>query len=66
MRTPTQKLADRILGEPVESWITDRRGTGASWRRIALQLRDETSGEIDVTPSTLLSWAPDAVKAVSA
>ena len=36
------------------------RAEGMSWRRIALALRDETDGELDVTPMTLTVWASRA------
>jgi hypothetical protein len=57
MRTPTQKLADILLGLPVENWIGERRAAGMSWRRISLELRDLTKGQMDVTAQTLITWA---------
>lgn len=56
MRTPTQRLADHLLGESAETWIKAKRDAGLSWRRVSLVLRDETDGQIDVTPTTLISW----------
>lgn len=66
MRTPTQRLADILLGEPVESWVAQRRNEGKSWRRISNELRDETKGDIDVAPPTLISWATEAEHAEQA
>lgn len=58
MRTPNQRLADVLLKEPVEDWITRKRTDGLSWRRISLALRDEI--EVDVAPGTLLAWVEEA------
>lgn len=55
--TPTRRLARVLLGQPVEQWIRDRRTAGKSWRRIALELRDTTNGQIDVTHETVRAWA---------
>lgn len=57
MRTPNQRLADILLGEPVEDWISRKRAEGLSWRRISLVLRDEK--DIDVAPGTLLAWVEE-------
>lgn len=55
--TPTQRLASHLLGEPVLPWIQRRRASGAVWRSIATELREATSGEIDVPIQTLIYWA---------
>jgi len=55
MPTPLRRLADTLLEEPVEQWIQRNRDEGKSWRRISLELRDVA--QIDVAPSTLISWA---------
>lgn len=54
--TPTQRLADLLLGVPLGEFVATRRSAKRSWRLIALDLRDETDGEIDVTPQTLQNW----------
>lgn len=59
MATPTRTLADHLLPDGgVAKFIADRRP--ASWRRIALDLRDTTGGKIDVTPETVRKWSSDA------
>ena len=59
--TPTEQLAEMILGEPVRDWIEKRRARGTSWRFIARDLYESTSGRIDVTHETLRNWvAKDA------
>ena len=53
------RFADRVL-EPtggVELLVNDMRANGASWRRIALELRDRTDGDVDVTGETVRRWA---------
>lgn len=62
MASPTKQLADKLLADrtvadSVDEFIATRRSTGASWRRIALDLRDLTAGQIDVTPETVRGWA---------
>lgn len=53
--TPTQRLADHLLGEPLEEFVRARR-PGRSWRLIARDIYEATNGDIDVTPITLASW----------
>lgn len=57
--SPTRRLADLLLGRPVEEWISERRLAGRSWRLIERDLRETTEGEVDVTHETLRSWCPD-------
>lgn len=59
MTTPTRRLADTMLVGGIDRFIADRRAgkKPASWRRIALDLRDATDGQIDVTPETLRNWS---------
>lgn len=57
MPTPTQALADHLLKQSVEQWVRERRRRGASYRRIALDLRDATKGVIEVTERTIAIWA---------
>lgn len=56
MQTATQRLADLLLGQPVMEWVDERRAKGLSWRKVAIELRDRTEGEIDVAPATLIAW----------
>jgi hypothetical protein len=55
--TPTRLLADKLIPDGVDQFIAQRRDQRKSWRRIALDLRDQTSGVIDVTPETVRKWA---------
>lgn len=55
-RSPFKRLADRLLGEPVDGFIADRRAQGESYRRIARALLEATHGEIDVTEATVRAW----------
>lgn len=50
------ELADHLLPDGLEEFVTSRRAAGQSWRRIALELRDATGTVIDVTHETLRSW----------
>ncbi len=52
--TPRQALADHILEGRLAQYVTDRRRRGDSWRRISLDLRDDTG--VDVTHQTLSNW----------
>lgn len=64
-KTATHKYADIRLGQPLEQYVADKRKAGVSWRRISLDLRDETNGDIDVTYETLRAWFPELVEAAS-
>lgn len=57
-QTPTQRLADVILGRPVDEWIAERRNlpNPRSWRLLARDLYDATDGSIDVSHETLRLW----------
>lgn len=52
--TATQRLADHLLDGQLGEYVLSRRAKGDSWRRIALDLRDDIG--IDVTHETLRSW----------
>jgi hypothetical protein len=56
---PLWRLADRLLEDDggVAQLIRDMQANGASWRRIALELRDKTDGDVDVTGETVRRWA---------
>lgn len=56
--TPTQRLADHILGEPLAARVERDRKAGKSWRVIARDLYVETGGQVDVTHETLRTWFP--------
>ena len=66
--TPTQLLADTLLPDGgVAKFIAARREQDkpASWRSIALDLRDATDGRVDVTPETVRKWATELVAAAA-
>lgn len=52
--TATQRLADHMLDGKLADYVLSRRAKGDSWRRIALDLRDDIG--IDVTHETVRSW----------
>lgn len=54
--TPTQRLATVLLDTPVSPWVRRRRRQGMSWRAIAIELRDATNGQVDVSPQALINW----------
>lgn len=54
---PQIRYANLLLGRPVLDFITERRANDLSYRRIALDLRDATDGEIDVSDVTIRAWA---------
>lgn len=56
-KTPRQRIADLLLGRPVEDFIAERRANADSWTSIAIALRDATDGEIDVTGEAIRQWA---------
>jgi hypothetical protein len=58
-RTPTQRLADALLTGSLDAFVAARR-PGKSWRVIAIELRDATSNDVDVTPQALSKWYADA------
>lgn len=59
MQTPTYRLADILLDGKLAAYVRTARAAGKSWRRIAIEIRDDTDREIDVTHETLRSWFPD-------
>jgi hypothetical protein len=57
--TPTRRLADLLIDGGVDQFIASARARNASWRSIALDLRDLSDGQINVTPETIRNWASD-------
>ncbi len=53
---PRQRLADLVLGRPVLDFIAERRADGKSFRLIARDLLEATSGEVDITDMTVRAW----------
>ncbi len=54
--TPTQRLADVLLGRSVADYVAERRDAGRSWRLVARDLYKATNGAVDVTHETLRGW----------
>lgn len=54
--TPTHKLANALLGRPLESWVRARRSEGMSWRLISFELWAATDKQVMVSFETLRSW----------
>lgn len=56
MRTNTMKLADILLGEPVDVFIRIRRARGETLKSIRDELCERTGGKVDVSDQTLINW----------
>lgn len=63
--TPTQRLADLLLPTTLSDFVRERREGGRSWRLIARDLHDQTSGQVDVTAETLRNWYSAPERAAS-
>jgi hypothetical protein len=61
--TPLQRLATLALGEDVIAWVVSRRAADPqpSFRSIAIELRERTNGEVDLTDQTLANWHAEAL-----
>ncbi len=57
--TPTQQLAELKLGASLETWVTNRRTRGESWRAIARDLHTETG--IGISDESLRQWYPELI-----
>jgi hypothetical protein len=58
IRTPTFQLADLLLPDGLEAYVSAKRADGKSWRRIARDLWIDTDHRVDVTFETLRQWFP--------
>lgn len=56
--TPSQALAETLLGRPLSEYIAEKRNAKPrwSWRLIAEQLAEDTDGKVVVTYETLRNW----------
>ena len=61
--TPTQQVAELILGRPLAEYVAEKRSARPRWpwRLIAEQLATDTDGQVTVTHEALRSWFPDRV-----
>lgn len=57
--TPTQRLAAMLLGQPVHTWISERRIGGSSWRTIAVDLKHATNGQVVVSHEAVRQWSEE-------
>ena len=55
--SPTRQLAELILNQPIQEWITARRAEGLSWRSLERELYRETDGRVNTTYETIRKWA---------
>lgn len=62
MTTPTRLLADTLLPEGGVARFIAQRRPDKSWRMIALDLRDTTNGQVNVTPETLRKWSAEITR----
>ena len=61
LREVTERLFAEVQGYPLSDWVADRRDTGASWRQIERELRDECG--IELSNVTLMNWYGDRAAA---
>jgi hypothetical protein len=52
-----------LLGQPVRTWIVERRAGGASWRTIAADLGKATNGQVSVSHEAVRQWAEESAAA---
>lgn len=64
-RTPTQRLADAILGRSVDEFVAERRTAGRSWRHVARDLFEATDGQIDISHETVRLWCGETTAVAS-
>ena len=57
--TPSQRLAETLLGQPLAAYLSDKRNARPvwSWRLIAEQLAADTGGAVTVSHETVRAWA---------
>ena len=61
-QTPTTRLAEHLLGEPLGDWVRRHRADDRSWPWISQRLREQTDGQVDITRTWLwrLYGSPDS------
>lgn len=57
--TPTQQLAEVLIGQPLPEYIRAKRNARPSftWRLIAEDIERDTNGKVKVTPYAVSMWA---------
>ena len=63
--TPLRRLADTLIDGGLDTFVTERRARGVSWRLIARELRERTGGSVDVTEATLRGWFSESTAVAS-
>lgn len=53
--------------QSLEAWVAERRNQDPPmpWRRIVVELHQETDGVVDVAPQTLINWFGDHDRTVA-
>ncbi len=66
--TPSQLLAEVVLGRPLQDYVAEKRLTVPqwSWRLIAEQLRIDTDDKVDLSSEWLRRSYDSAVEALAA
>jgi hypothetical protein len=64
MNDARERLAEILLGQPLDRWVRTMRARGLSWARISRDLFIGT--EIEMSGETLRTTYPDPDKAASA
>jgi hypothetical protein len=65
--TPTQRLAEEVLGTDLGEYVQSKRRARPrwSWALIAEQLEIDTQGKVSVTPQALWDWYASSEKRAS-
>lgn len=59
--TPTQRLAEHLLGRSLAEYIAEKRNARPrwSWQLIAEQLAEDTAGQVSVSHEAVRNWHAD-------
>ena len=52
-QTPSTRLAEHLLGEPLGDWVRRHRDDDRSWPWISQRLREETGGQVEISRTWL-------------
>lgn len=61
----SKRLAESLLGEPIDAWLEAQVEAKQSLRAIARNLFEATDGAADFSPETIRNWMPKKAKAAS-
>lgn len=62
---PAQRLAEVLLGQPLDQWVAERRAVGMSWRTISADLAVSTQHQLKINRETLRNWYREPDEALS-